>query len=437
MRSALPVHRILLPLLLTGFLLPTLSAAPPDRKAVEKLVTQADAAQKAVDANVPKSRGKQEVEDLLDLKERELQDANAARDRVRSDPKATPKEKKEADEKAKSAQTQRDATKLVADNTPPTNNTAYRKALTQRRDARKALEDARKALEEVTGREGRALRRLIREALERTKPKSLGGSMGGFLGTSLLLDLVRSGTLALQLEGTGETIGDVARARLTNTGETPVRVAIPPMVLVSISGQSQHYAVPDGQTVTIAPESTVTVPLDGVCISRSKPPVKNGVQDELYAQLPGGTALHPTPPRGELTGLPSGKPAFTPSEVDTILAASNAIQDTVDELLEKGELNGIPYKDKEQKRETAQQWATWADPTLSEITGEKPATTEDLSKTVTRQVPNPDSLSAPQKEALERGITAIWDAIQLTGEAAKSTPETRTPFQLVNPTLKI
>ena len=53
------------------------------------------------------------------------------------------------------------------------------------------------------------------------------------------------------------------------------------MILESGSGKNQHYACPKGQTVDLPPHGENTVPMDGVCLNRNKPPVGKGVTGDL------------------------------------------------------------------------------------------------------------------------------------------------------------
>jgi hypothetical protein len=485
---------ILLPsALVLGLLVPDASADVPTKAAVDKMVKDNSDAQKAVKNSVPKAKRKRQREEILDKKEQEVADAEENLDKVNKDAKSTDKRKKEAKDKADSAKVQRDLAKQVADNTSPKNDTTYRDALKARRDARKALEDAQKALETAGGKDARKMRKAIRKALEETAPKT-SSSSGGFLSSAPLGGLLNSGVVAMGLAGTGQTIGEVADLSLTNQGPHPVKVAVPPMVLVSRSGKSQHYAAPNGQVVSIEPGATVVVPIEGMCISRSKPPVGGGVAGELYGMnragqplfpwggpqiadggAPGGTATSTTPPPGEVvpgrpgtvsdtpggTATPStpgstpggspasgtpgstpgsdgggGSPAFGPDQVATILEVAKGIQEAAKKMQEDGAFEKIPYKDPEQQVETVEQWLTWSNPEISEITGETPATKEDLSTTVTKQIPKDVELTPVQQEQIDVGIDTIWGAIELTGTAAKDIQDESELFERVDPTAK-
>lgn len=312
----------------------------------------------------------------------------------------------------------------------------------------------------VSGGEGRALRKKIREELERSKPKSGSGlpsGAGGFLSMESQLE---SGALGLSIAGTGLTIGEVADLTLKNGTDKPVQVNLPPMVLVSRSGATQHYVVPGGQVVTVQPGEKVTLPLSGMCISRSKPPVAEGIATDLYVQLASGVTVYPAPsgnlsvptmvvggvaalPEGEGNPQPAdiktpveGGPAFTPDQVATLLTRASAINQAVEELQANGNLDAIPYPDPVKRQEAAEQWATWADPIMSEITGEDPADKEDLKETVMKQIPPGVELTPEQDEQIQTGIDSIWGAIELTGSKAKSIASEESPFTGTNPTLK-
>src|SRR5213076_522549 len=53
--------------------------------------------------------------------------------------------------------------------------------------------------------------------------------------------LIIDGKILVDITGTGETIGHVADARITNLTDEPVEFAIPPGVLESRSGKNQNY----------------------------------------------------------------------------------------------------------------------------------------------------------------------------------------------------
>ena len=53
------------------------------------------------------------------------------------------------------------------------------------------------------------------------------------------------------------------------------------MILESGSGKNQDYACPRGQSVALNPQQTKTVPMNGVCLNRNKPPVGKGVSGDL------------------------------------------------------------------------------------------------------------------------------------------------------------
>ena len=85
----------------------------------------------------------------------------------------------------------------------------------------------------------------------------------------------------VDIAGTGETIGHVAMMTIQNLTDQPLSFALPGIILESKSGKSQHYGCPNGQQVALKPNQTLTVPIDGVCLNRDKPPVGNGVGGDL------------------------------------------------------------------------------------------------------------------------------------------------------------
>jgi len=92
---------------------------------------------------------------------------------------------------------------------------------------------------------------------------SLAKGQGDSLGS-----LTASGQVKVETSGTGETIGHVADLKIQNLTDQLLTCVIPPMILESVSGKNQHYACPRGQSVTLNPQQTKTVPMNGVCLNR-------------------------------------------------------------------------------------------------------------------------------------------------------------------------
>jgi hypothetical protein len=239
---------------------------------------------------------------------------------------------------------------------------------------------------------------------------SLASGQGDSIGS-----LTTSGKVKVETSGTGETIGHVADLKIQNLTDQPLTFAVPPMILESGSGKNQHYACPSGQTVALNPHQTKTVPVNGVCLNRNKPPVAKGVSGDLVMN-----EANPSGPQNPNAHLPA-------TDAGKLLRSCAAKYTAADQLQKSGALKNLPYHDPQKQRDICVQWSTWMDPEISQMTGSPPATKEDLKKVVYKQVPQP--ISSAKKKKLEEGIDAIFAAVELTTAKAKDLekPEKETP----------
>ncbi len=236
---------------------------------------------------------------------------------------------------------------------------------------------------------------------------------------SPLCFLIKS--LNLAIAGTGQTIGHIADFRLQNQTDQPVSFVIPAMVLESSSGKNQHYACPKGQTVDLGPKQSKTVPIDGVCLDRSKPPAGKGMTGDLVINeaSPGGTAM-----AGSHVPL---------KDANKMLRIAKSKYDAAEKLEKEGELKELPYHDKQKQKDIMVQWSIWSDPQISEITGAPPATKEDLRKVVYKQVEEKGPMTPATKKKVDKGIGTIFEKVELTSAKAKDL-EAPDPFQNVEVT---
>jgi hypothetical protein len=207
--------------------------------------------------------------------------------------------------------------------------------------------------------------------------------------------------------GTGETIGHVGDLKIQNLTDGPLRFFIPPLILESINGSSQDYVCPKGETVAIDPHGTATVPMDGVCINRKKPPVGKGVSGALVVNT-----VDPAIAQHSDCHIPA-------KQAGSLLRICDSIYDAVDKLQKDGEFHDFPYKEKKEQQEILVQWSTWANPRISEVTKEPPATKDDLKKVVYKQVEEKGKPSSKTKKKIDKGIATIFEKVELTNEKAK------------------
>ena len=65
------------------------------------------------------------------------------------------------------------------------------------------------------------------------------------------------------------------------------------------------------------------------------------------------------------------------------------------------------------------QWSIWTDPRICEITGDPPATKEDVKKVVYKQKEEERPMTPDTKKKIDKGIAEIFEKIELTTEKAK------------------
>jgi hypothetical protein len=230
--------------------------------------------------------------------------------------------------------------------------------------------------------------------------------VGGVAAQSLPV-LQHSGAVKIDSMGTGDTSGHIADLKLTNLTDQPINCLIPPMVLESISRKNQDYVCPTPQTVTVDPRSTATVPINGVCVNRNKPPIGKGAPGDLIVNTG-----DPTLPQNPESHIP-------PNQASDLLRICTSKYDAADKLQKDGALKELPYRDKQKQKDIVVQWSTWCDPRISQITGAPPATKEDLRKVVYKQVEEQGPMSPETKKKVDQGIDTIFEKVELTTAKAK------------------
>jgi hypothetical protein len=221
--------------------------------------------------------------------------------------------------------------------------------------------------------------------------------------------------IKIETIGTGETIGHVADLRIQNLTDEPLDMIIPPFILESNDAKNQDYVCPREKSVTIASRQTETVPVDGVCINRDKPPVAKGAAGELVVNtVDANVAQHsdchiPAKAAGDL------------------LRVCGSIYDAVDQLQKDGTLKDFPYKDNQQQKDILVQWSTWSDPQVCDVSKAPPATKDDLKKVVYKQIDKKGTPSSDTKDKIDKGIDTIFEKIELTTAKAKDLEKQEQP----------
>ena len=358
--------------------------------AAKKEIKEAEA--KAAD-NRPDDAASKEKEDAYD-------DARRKNDDTSGDPKKDPAKK--ASQKAE------DDAKKGTDE-----NSEYHKALKERRDARKKLKQAIEDYNDLKKRQQKLSEgdpvnpeiEKVRKAIKDAGEKIAMGPTG--LKGEEFAALVSTGKIKIGTSGTGETIGHIANLKIQNTTGQRISFVVPAMVLESGSGQYQHYACPKAQNVALEPHGEKTVPIDGVCLVRSKPPLGKDDQSDLICR-DGKPGDHP-----QDSHLPA-------KDVNKLLRVVTSYYDAAEKLEKKGALNGLPYHDPKTRQEIVTQWGVWSDPQIAKSTGAPPATKEDLKTTIYKQAEKHGPVTPETKKKLDEGIDTIFQDIKLTTKEAKN-----------------
>ena len=384
----------------------------------EQAAKDIDAANKDAEAKIPENKDVKDKEDALDKAARDNDETqgNPAKDPSGGKDPAKDPAKEKAQKKEDDARDKADKASKDNDN----EGDAYRKALEKRREAckklKKALDELRRQFQkkrtafgvEAASDLAQAIKAAEKARKEQEKiPQKPTVSMAVPQGGPTVATLVASGKISINTVGTGETIGHVADLRIQNRTDHPLTCAIPPMILESGSGKNQHYACPTGQTVALNPRQTKTVPMNGVCLNRNKPPVGKRVSGDLVMN-----EANPTVPQSPNAHLAS-------TDANKLLRICAAKYDAAGQLQKSGALKNLPYHDPQKQKDIVVQWSTWMDPQICNIVGAPPATKEDLRKVVYKQVQEQGPIMAEKKKKIDQGIDTIFSAIQLTSAKAK------------------
>lgn len=219
--------------------------------------------------------------------------------------------------------------------------------------------------------------------------------------------LLAAGAVKIESVGTGETIGHVANLKIQNLTDQRINCVVPSMVLESVSRKNQDYVCPKAQTMKIEPHGTATVPINGVCINRNKPPVGKGALGDLIINTG-----DPTLPQNPDSHIPT-------NQAGDLLRICTAKYNAADQLQKSGALKNLPYRDPQKQKDIVVQWSTWCDPRISQITGAPPATKDDLRKVVYKQLESKKPMSPETKKKVDQGIDTIFEKVELTTAKAK------------------
>jgi hypothetical protein len=207
--------------------------------------------------------------------------------------------------------------------------------------------------------------------------------------------------------GTGETIGHVADLKFQNLTDQSLNFVVPSLVLESKSAKNQDYTCPHEQSVALAPREMKTVPIDGVCANRDKPPVAKDVGGELVLNI-----FDPAVSQNPDCRIPA-------KSLSDLVRICSSIYDATDNLQKDGVLKDFPYQDKQKQKDILVQWGVWSDSRVCDIGKAFPATKEDLRNVVYKQIEQKGPASSDAKKKIDKGIDTIFGKIELVSANAK------------------
>ena len=399
-------------------------AGPEEDKASSDAAAEADkAAEKADSAWDDYEKQKADAKDKGDSDkdaEKAAADAKKAAEEAEADAKKTEKASKAADEKASQAddkEIENRADKKEKADVRKKRHENRAKDRAKRAQLRKLKAELAKR-KRIGGSQDSSKTKELEKLIEDLE-KSLGGTepspkqpvpLPGAENFPLS-QVIATGKIKVETSGTGETIGHVADMKIQNLTDQSLMCTIPPIILESRSGKNQHYACPSGQTVALNPHQTKTVPMNGVCLNRNKPPVAKGVSGDLVVN-----EANPTGPQNPNSHIP-------PSDAGKLLRSCAAKYAAAEQLQKSGALKNLPYHDPQKQKDIIVQWSTWTDPQVCNIVGAPPATKEDLKKVVYKQVEEQGPMTPATKKKVEQGIDTIFEKVELTTAKAKDLEE--------------
>jgi hypothetical protein len=224
----------------------------------------------------------------------------------------------------------------------------------------------------------------------------------------------KDGKISYEGSGTGETIGHVADITFKNLTNETVSFAVPPAILESKAGGNQDYVCPTGQDVVLGPGETKTVPFNGTCLERDRPPEGSGQRGDVVLN------------EGDFERADSAT-HFRPEVVRNVVDMVEAKQEAVDKLEEDGKFKDFPYHDKQEQENIAVQWSTWEDPRISDLVHAPPADKDDFKRNIDHQAKRHGKVPRDVQKQLDKGTDSMWDAIELTSEKAKDLESTPAP----------
>ncbi len=255
-----------------------------------------------------------------------------------------------------------------------------------------------------------------------------------------------------EAKGKGQTTGHIADLTFTNTTDQSIDIDMD-KILIPSSGEYQGYVIPEGIEITIPPNSTVTVPLNGYCTDIHLPPVSAGEPmppfDTWITPTTAGPAPSPgfEPPSGSafepVTADPNnpyvptypGTETSFPYSIDfnknpteaapIIFEVIENITKTVEEMYDNGEVPTTPFSgNPEKEKEALIQQTLWIYTSILMPDDGKRYGKEDFSDRTVEQFTETtgiDLSTAPPaaQEQISQGVDQFWSSFEAVGVKAK------------------
>ena len=245
-------------------------------------------------------------------------------------------------------------------------------------------------------------------------------------------------------KGTGQTTGHIADLSITNTSGKPLVFKIPALYIPA-TGKYQPYVVPYIPQISIGPNETIKVPIEGYCTDIHTPPVPAGESmvpfehwvipdpkipasnyfvpsEPAWTPSGGSTAYIPTVPGTDTPWPYTIDPNLSPgTTAGILLPVIEQISRKFDELKGQG-LVSTPFSgNPEKERESVIQQTFWL--YSAALTG-KGYSKEDFTQQTVKQYETFSGLPitaapADTKEKMQGGIDQFWGTFEAVGVEAK------------------
>ncbi|MBI5913924.1 MAG: hypothetical protein HY842_00985 [Bacteroidetes bacterium] len=250
--------------------------------------------------------------------------------------------------------------------------------------------------------------------------------------------------LVFTATGTGNTTGHVATLTLTNPTGQPVTATLDGFLIPS-GGQYQPYIVQSVEPVTVAPHTTVEVPLTGWCADvfskpapagEALPPFENWVNPSPVSMTdftpaagsgwiptqPGGSSFVPTiPGTDQPIGYTIDLNRYPAEAAPFLSSAREAVAGALERLTQSGQISTPFSGNPEKEQEAVIQQTLWI--YSSALAGKEYSQEDFRSNTIRQYETSTGRTFAKQDEktrqSVESGIAQFWNTFEAVGVEAK------------------